>query len=202
MSEINAKEVFKLRNATGLSMMECKKALTEAGGDFEKAEEILRKKMKGKMDARTDRVAGEGRIAIVINPQESAAAIIELRAETDFTAKNENFVRLANDIAQLAMRERSGDVPVTPSMTTLIDTMRATTGENISFARGHKLAGREGASEFGTYVHDDGKTGALIQSEGSIMVDTLPDCCMHITAAVPCPLGISASDVPVHVVVK
>ena len=108
MSEISAKDVMKLRNATGLSMMECKKALAEAGGDFEKAEEILRKKLKGKMDARSDRAAGEGRIAVAINPQESAAAIVELRTETDFTAKNENFVRLANDIAQLAMRERSG----------------------------------------------------------------------------------------------
>jgi elongation factor Ts len=202
MSEISAKDVMKLRNATGLSMMECKKALAEAGGDFEKAEEILRKKLKGKMDARTDRVAGEGRIAVAINPQESAAAIIELRTETDFTAKNENFVKLAKDIAQLAMRERSGDVPATPEMTALIDNMRATTGENITYTRGTKLAGREGATEFASYVHHDGKTGVLIQAEGSITEDTLRDICMHITANVPRPAGISANDVPAHVVEK
>jgi elongation factor Ts len=183
-------------------MMECKKALAEANGDFEKAEELLRKKMKGKMDARTDRVAGEGRIAVSINPQESAAAIIELRAETDFTAKNENFVKLASEVAKLAMSERSGDVPATTRMTSIIDNMRATTGENISFARGHKLAGAEGKTEFGSYVHHDGKTGVLIQAEGSITEDTLRDICMHITAAVPRPAGISANDVPAHVVEK
>jgi elongation factor Ts len=202
MSEISAKDVMKLRNATGLSMMECKKALTEAGGDFEKAEEILRKKLKGKMDARSDRAAGEGRIAIAINLRESAAAIIELRCETDFTAKNENFVKLANDVAQLAMHERSGDVPVTPAMSALIDNLRATTGENITYARGHKLSGAEGKTEFGSYVHHDGKTGVLIQAEGSITEDTLRDICMHITAAVPAPAGISANDVPAHVVEK
>src|SRR5512147_1297859 len=98
MSEISAKDVMKLRNATGLSMMECKKALEEAKGDFEKAEEILRKKMKGKMDARAGAAAGEGRIAVAINPQESAAAIVELRAQTDFTAKNGDFVALANNL--------------------------------------------------------------------------------------------------------
>lgn len=202
MSEISAKEVMKLRNATGLSMMECKKALAEVGGDPEKAEELLRKKLKGKMDARTDRAAGEGRIAVFINPQESAASIVELRAETDFTAKNENFVKLASEIAKMAVTERSGDVPVSAGMTAVIDNMRATTGENISFARGHKLAGAEGKTEFGSYVHHDGKTGVLIQAEGSITEDTLRDICMHITAAVPRPAGISANDVPAHVVEK
>lgn len=202
MSEISAKEVMKLRNATGLSMMECKKALAEVGGDPEKAEELLRKKLKGKMDARTDRAAGEGRIAVAINPQESAAAIVELRAETDFTAKNENFVNLANQIARLVIKERAGDVPASAEMTAIIDNMRATTGENITYARGHKLAGAEGRTEFGSYVHHDGKTGVLIQAEGSITEDTLRDVCMHITAAVPRPAGISANDVPAHVVEK
>src|SRR6185503_15299004 len=141
MTEVSAKDVMKLRNETGLSMMECKKALVETAGDAEKAAELLRKKMKGKMDARVDRAAGEGRIAVLINPQESAAAIVELRTESDFTAKNENFVRLAREIADLAMHHAGGAVPVSPSMTALIDTMRAQTGENISYARGHKLFG-------------------------------------------------------------
>jgi elongation factor Ts len=202
MSEISAKDVMKLRNATGLSMMECKKALVEAGGDFEKAEDLLRKKLKGKMDARTDRAAGEGRIAIAISDTQAAGAIIELRAETDFTAKNEKFIKLAGEIARLALKEHAGDVAATAAMNKMIDELRIQTGENCSYARGHKLAGSEGKSSFGSYVHHDGKTGVLIQAEGSIGDDTLRDICMHVTAAVPRPAGISAADVPAAVVEK
>lgn len=200
MSEISAKDVMKLRNATGLSMMECKKALVEAGGDFEKAEDLLRKKLKGKMDARTGRAAGEGRIAIAVSPNQTSGAIIELRAETDFTAKNEKFIKLAGDIARLALDAHAGDVPPSPVVLKMIDEVRITTGENCSYARGHKLAGSEGKTSFGSYVHHDGKTGVLIQAEGSISDDTLRDICMHVTAAVPRPAGISANDVPAAVV--
>ena len=91
MAEINSKDVMKLRNQTGLPMMACKAALEKSGGDFEKAEELLRKELKGKMDTRTDRAAGEGRVAIALSADRSAAAIIEIRAETDFTAKSEKF---------------------------------------------------------------------------------------------------------------
>ncbi|MGE3109357.1 MAG: translation elongation factor Ts [Phycisphaerales bacterium] len=200
MSDINAKDVMKLRNATGLSMMECKKALTEAGGDFEKAEDLLRKKMKGKMDARTDRVAGEGRIAIHVNEGAGTAAIVELRAETDFTAKNEKFIHVAKRCAEMALEAHAGAVSATPEMNTLIDDLRISTGENCSFARGHKLFGETGTTAFGQYVHHDGKTGVLIMAEGSISDETLRQICMHITAAVPRPLGISASDIPANVV--
>ena len=90
--EINAKDVMKLRNETGLSMMECKKAMVEVGGDVEKAKDLLRKTMKGKMDAKMDRAAGEGRIAIAINEGGGVAVIVEVRCETDFTATNPQFI--------------------------------------------------------------------------------------------------------------
>ena len=83
MAEISAKDVMALRNRTGLGMMDCKKALKEAGGDVDAAEEALRKKLKGKMDARTERAAGEGCIAIVVSDDEPAAAIVW--ATTSFT---------------------------------------------------------------------------------------------------------------------
>ena len=101
MPEISAKDVMALRNQTGLSMMECKKALQEANGDAAAAEELLKKKMKGKMDTRTDRAAGEGRIAIALSKDGRNAAIVELRAETDFTAKNDAFVNAAQKVADL-----------------------------------------------------------------------------------------------------
>lgn len=202
MSEISAKEVMKLRQRTGLSMMECKKALVETGGDAAAAEEYLRKQLKGKMDTRTDRVAGEGRIAIAITPNHTAATIVELRAETDFTAKNEKFVNAAKLSAESAIESHAGDVPVTDAAGKLIDELRITTGENVSWARGHKLVGAEGKTMFASYVHHDGKTGVLLQAEGSVNEDTLRDICMHITAAIPRPQGINAEDIPAHIVEK
>jgi len=85
-----AKDVMGLRQKTGLGMMDCKKALTETGGDPTAAEEWLRETKKGKMDTRTERTTGEGQICVTAS--NGVAVIIEVQTETDFTAKNENFV--------------------------------------------------------------------------------------------------------------
>lgn len=201
MAEISAKDVMALRNQTGLSMMECKKALQEANGDATAAEDLLRKKMKGKMDSRTDRAAGEGRIAIAVSKDGRNAAIVELRAETDFTAKNDAFVNAAQKLADLAIAASAGDVSPTPEMTKLVDNLRISTGENISIGRAHKAEGG-GSTMFGTYIHHDGKTGVLLQAEGSISQDLAREICMHITAAVPRPKGVTRDDVPAHVIEK
>jgi elongation factor Ts len=198
--ELNAKDVMKLRDRTGLPMMACKAALIETKGNFDAAEELLRKQLKGKMDTKTDRAAGEGRIAIAQTRE--AAAIIELRAETDFTAKNEKFVNGAKKVAELAINEHAGDVPASAAMKAVVDDLRISTGENISYPRGHKLIQDPGSGAFGSYVHHDGKTGVLVQATGSINDETLRQICMHITAAVPRPAGISAKDIPQHVLDK
>ncbi len=198
--EINAKDVMKLRNETGLSMMECKKALVETGGDVEKAKDLLRRTMKGKMDAKTDRAAGEGRIAISVNEGSGVAAIVEVRAETDFTAKNDQFISAVQKIADAAISQNTGDVAMFPDAQKLIDDLRISTGENVSYSRGHKLSGATGTTAYGKYVHHDGKTGVLIQAEGSISEETLRDICMHITAKLPKPLGVTAKDIPADVV--
>lgn len=196
----NAKDVMKLRDATGLPMMACKAALIEAGGNFEKAEELLRKQLKGKMDGKTDRAAGEGCIAIAQSG--NAAAIIELRAETDFTAKNEKFVNVAKKVADLALAANPGNVESSDKIKSVVDEIRISTGENISFARGHKLVQDPATGAFGSYVHHDGKTGVLVQAQGQVPVETLRQICMHVTAAVPRPQGVSAKDVPSEVVEK
>ena len=200
MSTINAQDVMKLRDRTGLPMMDCKQALTEAKGNFDQAEDLLRKKMKGKMDLKTNRAAGDGRIAIAKSRE--AAAIVEIRAETDFTAKNEKFVNAAQKAAELAIEAHTGDVPASPAIQAVVDELRITTGENISFARGHKLTQDPGTGAFGSYVHHDGKTGVLVQAEGSISDETLREICMHITAAHPRPVAITAKDIPANVVEK
>lgn len=198
--ELNAKDVMNLRNETGLPMMACKSALLETKGDIEAAKELLRKQLKGKMDGKTDRASGEGRIAIAVTRE--AAAIVEIRTETDFTAKNEKFIDAAKKIAALATEANSGDVQATPAITALIDDLRISTSENARYARGHKLTQDPSSGAFGQYVHHDGKTGVIVQAEGSVSDETLRQICMHIVGAVPRPKGITAEDVPADVVDK
>ena len=200
MAEISAKDVMKLRNRTGLAMMACKKALVETGGDVDAAEDYLRKQLKGKMEKRADRAAGEGRIAIKIAGDGSAAAIVELKAETDFTAKNEDFIATADQIAEITLAGDTGPFTGNDDLSGLLDNIRASTGENISLGRAEKIDG-SGVS-FGHYVHHDGKIGVLLVVEGDLGEDVMRQICMHVTAAVPRPAGVTADDVPAEVVEK
>ncbi|MFI4870689.1 MAG: translation elongation factor Ts [Phycisphaerales bacterium JB061] len=199
MAQINAKDVMALRNRTGLPMMACKKALTEAGGDMELAENNLRKTLKGKMESRTDRVATEGRVAVAVNG--SSAAIVDLKAETDFTAKNDKFIEAADKIAQLALDLPAGPIAPTDEMNAIMDDIRISTGENASVARIHKIEKDNGES-FSSYVHHDGKTAVLVHASAGVEDDVLRQICMHITAAVPRPIGITADDIPADLVEK
>jgi elongation factor Ts len=185
-----AKDVMALRQKTGLGMMDCKKALTECSGNTTAAEEWLRQQLKGKMDARTERPAAEGRIAIAVEGDQ--AAIIEVRAETDFTARNEQFLAMTTELVGMALARSAGTVQVDDAMTARVDDVRISTGENISFARGEKLEG----GGFGSYVHHDGKRAALVQIDGSADEDLLRGICQHIVAHVPAPLGVTDQDVP------
>ena len=141
-----AKDVMSLRQKTGLGMMDCKKALTETNGDPVAAEEWLRETKKGKMDTRTERTTGEGRISIA--EDSGNAVIIEVRTETDFTARNENFIDVVDKIADIAIGADAGEVDLNDEMTALIDDIRITTGENANYARGHKYT--EG--NYGQYI--------------------------------------------------
>ncbi|MHC4128826.1 MAG: translation elongation factor Ts [Planctomycetota bacterium] len=185
-----AKDVMALRRKTGLGMMACKKALAACSGDMAAAEEWLRQQLKGKMDARTERPAAEGRIAIAV--EGDRAAIIEVRTETDFTARNEKFQTLAVELAGMALAKAAGTVQVDEAMTARVDDVRIATGENISFARGEKLEG----GSFGSYIHHDGKRAALIQIEGTAEEELLHGLCQHIVAHVPPPVGVTEQDVP------
>lgn len=180
-------------------MMECKKALVEASGDMEKAEDVLRKKLKGKMDAKEVRATGEGRIAIAVGA--GSAAIIELRANTDFAAKNEQFIALAQKLADGALTQPAGEVTVGGALAAAVDDLRIKTGEQIALARGLHVAGGGGA-KFAYYVHHDGKKGVLIKFEGAVADDLMRQIGMHVIAAVPSPKGVSATDIPADVVEK
>ncbi|MGI9014099.1 MAG: translation elongation factor Ts [Phycisphaerales bacterium] len=190
MAEISAKDVMKLRQKTGLGMMDCKNALIENGGDPVKAEAWLREKRKGKMDARTERATAEGRIGIGIDG--GKASIVEVRTETDFTARNDEFASMVADVVKESLGQPAGALNPTAAMTKRIDDLRIKTGENVNFARGEKLEG----GAFGSYIHHDNKRGALIQIEGSADEDTLRSVCQHIVAHVPPPIAVDENDMP------
>ncbi len=185
-----AKDVMALRKKTGLGMMDCKKALAESGGDMAAAEEWLRQKLKGKMAERTERTTGEGLIGILVDG--SKAAIVEVRTETDFTARNEEFVAMVSDVTREALAAAAGAVAPSDDIVKRIDDLRIKTGENVNFARGEKLEG----GAFGKYLHHDGKRAAVIQIEGSADEELLTGICQHIVAHVPPPLGVADKDVP------
>jgi elongation factor Ts len=193
---IDAKLVMALRNNTGLGFGDCRAALGETGGDLAKAEALLRERLKGKMDARSDRAAGEGCIAIAIDG--SKAAILEVRSETDFTAKNDEFRSMAGELATLALSLGAGAVSSSAAMTARLDTVRIKTGENISFARGTRLDG----GSFSMYIHHDHKLGVLLQFEGPLPAELATGICQHIAAAVPTPMAVDEHGLPADLVAQ
>ena len=110
MAEITAGMVKELRERTGLGMMECKKALEEAGGDMQKAEELLRIKSGAKASKAASRVAADGAIGTYLSPDAKLGALVEVNAETDFVAKNPDFLAFVNAAAELVANESPADV--------------------------------------------------------------------------------------------
>ncbi|GAA0717035.1 translation elongation factor Ts [Aquimarina litoralis] len=109
MAKITAAEVSKLRKATGAGMMDCKKALVEADGDFDKAIKILREKGQKIADKRADRESSEGAVIAKVNEAKNKGVIVSLNCETDFVGKNESFVSLAKELAELALNSSTKD---------------------------------------------------------------------------------------------
>ena len=184
-----AKDVMTLRQKTGLGMMDCKKALTQNGGDLEAAEAWLREKLKGKMDSRTERATGEGRIGIEING--GKAVMVEVQTETDFTARNENFVAMVDAVTKAGAGLPAGETTeATDEITKLVDDVRITTGENANFTRAFRMDG----DHFGSYLHHDGKRAALLHVSGAADADVLKGICQHIVFHDP--KGVDEKDVP------
>jgi elongation factor Ts len=176
---ISAKDVVALRTRTGLGMMECKKALAEAGGDMESAIALLREKLGKDMEERSERAATEGRIGAASNG--GSVAMVELKSETDFAAKTESFIDAANKIAELALACDDGDITPSDEMNKLVEDLRISIKENISFGRGIKMSG----DKVGAYVHHNGKVGAIITGSGDLDDALIAGLCQHVTAAVP-----------------
>ena len=199
---ITAAMVGELRAKTDAPMMECKKALTEADGNMEKAEEILRVKLGNKAGKAATRVTAEGIVASFIEGKQGA--LIEVNCETDFVTKNESFLALCNTAAELVAKHNPASVEAMGALPceidgfgpTLEDTRKGLIGkigENMSFRRFKRVDGTSVTS----YLHS-GRIGVLVEFEGA--ESAARDVAMHIAAMKP--VALSSADVPAALVAK
>lgn len=203
MAEITAAMVKELREKTDAPMMECKKALTEAGGDQEKAEEILRVKLGNKAGKAASRVAAEGVVAIHISGDRKLGAIVEVNCETDFVAKNDEFLALSAKLAELVATQDPGDVAALSALsingTSVEETRKALVGkigENMSIRRFVRVVAK---GALNNYIHGGAKVGVLVDITGGD-VTLAKDVSMHIAASKP--VALSIADVPASMVEK
>ncbi|MCE2614037.1 translation elongation factor Ts [Flavobacteriaceae bacterium D16] len=169
MVKITAAEVNKLRKSTGAGMMDCKNALVEAEGDFDKAIEILRKKGQKVAAKRADRESSEGAAIAKVNEDRTNGVIISLNCETDFVAKNDTFVTLAKDLAELALNFDSKEefLKATYNGLTVEEKLIEQTGvigEKIEIGGFKKL----NAPFVGSYIHAGNKIATLVGLSGAV----------------------------------
>ena len=163
MANITAAEVNKLRQTTGAGMMDCKKALVESDGDFELAIEILRKKGQKVAANRADRESTEGAVIAKVNDAKTSGVIVSLNCETDFVAKNDNFVALANQMAEIALNFDSREDFLNAKFedTTVAEKLIEQTGvigEKIEIGTFEKVS----APFVGYYIHAGNKISTLV----------------------------------------
>jgi elongation factor Ts len=203
---ISAQDVNKLRKMTGAGMMDCKKALTEAEGDFEKAVEILRKKGQKISAKRADKEATEGIVFIRSNENNSKCHLVALNCETDFVAKNEEFQSLGNAIIEAAVNNAPSSIA---------DLMKLNAGDLSVEEKVHELMGKIGEkieiSSFEvmegdpviSYVHANNKLGVMVAlkgGDGSDVIEAGKDVAMQIAAMNP--VAVDKDDIPQDIIEK
>jgi elongation factor Ts len=196
MTEISAGKVKELRELTGLPMMECKKALSETGGDLGKAEELLRIKSGAKASKAAGRIAAEGVIGAYLSPDAKLGALVELNCETDFVAKNDEFLAFAQSLAETVATQNPKDLAqlASPKTEQRRHALVQKIGENISIRRFRRL---QAVGKLALYLHG-AKIGVLVDFEG---LDELgKDLAMHV--AFHKPAYLTRRDVPADVVAR
>ena len=208
MGEISAKAVKALREQTGAGMMDCKRALSEADGNIERAVEVLRERGLAKAGKREGRATTEGAISIVL--EGSSGGMVEVGCETDFVARTDDFTQLVESLARAA----ADDASITGSAALLdasvdgekvserITAAISRLGENVVVKRVARIT-VEGAGMAGGYVHAGGKLGVLVGLAGAQADETLAkDVAMHVAAADPTPVAVSREGVPAEFLEK
>jgi len=197
-----AQDVAKLREQSGAGMMECKKALVECGGDMAKAMEFLRERGIAIAGKKGDRLASEGVVAAFVSEDGTVGALAEVNSESDFVAKSDEFLALANKVAKQVAMNNPSDVETAlgqafvddkkSSLNDLIVQGTAKIGEKLAFRRFERFENKGGAVE--SYIHMGGKIGVLIDIASDKKVDKhslvaiqamAKDICMHIAAFSP-----------------
>jgi elongation factor Ts len=188
---ITAQDVNKLRTMTGAGMMDCKKALTEANGDFEAAIDILRKKGQKVSASRSDKEASEGAVFVKTNQDGTEGVIVALNCETDFVAKNEEFVKLGNTLANAALSISSSNAEDLKSqkadgraIADLMTDLMGKIGEKIEIKKFERVK----AEKVVAYIHAGSKLGVLVGLKGSGSVNVTEvgrDVAMQIAAMSP-----------------
>ncbi|MCQ1527967.1 translation elongation factor Ts [Lutispora saccharofermentans] len=200
---VDASTVKELRERTGAGMMDCKKALVQTDGDMEKAIEFLREKGLAAAAKKAGRIAAEGLVGTYINDENKIGAIVEVNCETDFVAKNQDFIDFVNSMAKIVVdKELSSLEQLSESdyngmkVSEALSSLIAKIGENMAIRRFEKFSADNGAVV--SYIHGGGRIGTLVQLDSSIVNDTLielgKDIAMQVAAMNP--LYISESDVP------
>jgi len=188
---ITASQVKDLREKTGAGMMDCKKVLTEADGDMEKAIELLRERGIAKAAKKSDRVAAEGLVDAYISEDGKVGAVVEVNAETDFVASNAEFKAFVADVAKQIAVNNPADVEALLAETSISDSTKtvqevltnkiATIGENMSIRRFERF---ETNGTVAKYIHGDGKIAVLVDMNNA-SDELAKDICMQIAAAKP-----------------
>jgi elongation factor Ts len=188
MAEITAGMVKELREKTDAPMMECKKALAEAQGDMAKAEEILRVKLGNKASKAAARIAAEGVVGVWVNAGATLATIVEVNCETDFVAKNDDFLAFVKNLAQLVADKNPADVAALSALPLGEGTVETTRtalvgkiGENMSIRRFERV---QASGKLSSYVHGGSKIGVLVDVTGGDE-QLAKDIAMHIAASKP-----------------
>ncbi len=203
MSAITASMVAELRGKTDAPMMECKKALTEAGGDMAKAEELLRVKLGSKAGKAASRVTAEGVVVSAVSG--TAGVLLEVNCETDFVTKNDSFLALAQGAANLILQHNPANVEALAALAyaqdgfgpTLEDVRKGLIGkigENMSFRRFKRYAD---GGKVASYLHGT-RIGVLVEYEGSEVA--AKDVAMHVAAMKP--VALTSAEVPAELVEK
>ncbi len=201
MTIISASDVSKLRKVTGAGMMDCKKALEETGGDFDKAIDIIRKKGQLIADKRAERKASEG--VVLAKIANNTGVMISLNCETDFVAKNEDFVKLAESILDLALEKLPENLEElnklnlnSKSISEILLEQIGIIGEKIELAYYEKLK----APALAYYIHMDKKLATLVGFNKNVDEQVGKDTAMQIAAMAP--ISIDKADVPEDVIEK
>ncbi len=203
MAEITASMVKDLRDKTDAPMMDCKKALTEAGGDMDKAEEILRVKFGSKATKAAGRIAAEGVVGIYISPDAKLGAMIEVNCETDFVAKNDDFLAFTKSLAEMVAKSKPADIAALSAMDMggkTVEEVRTQLvgkiGENMSLRRFVRI---EAQGRLASYVHGGSKIGVMVDVVGGDE-QLAKDIAMHIAASKP--VSLSREQVPAELIEK